>query len=306
MRSRPSERAGRPGTRNSRRSRRSPSPAEFVSVEHAATALAVLADLEPGLVLAMRRDHLGREVIDGRDLPADARCGAAGLFTLSAPSDSLVVGVSFVGRPSSGEPTRIDVALTAAGSVRSQIHRDGDVTAVEGSAGGVVVDALHRMLGLPAPGPRPPLTALVAGVWLHQILAPTVQNRAPTWAEVAWAAVDPLAHLGRSASVPVPGDLTSRIPPSEEAIAAEMQELADGASWEDLRRAASIGRMRAPQLDPGEAAWMDTTMFARWMVDSFPALSTTTDVLDMLGAADIAERIRAVLRRLDPLPAPGT
>jgi len=302
---RPRIRAGRAQLRRALSSQRSPSPAELVSSEHTLLALGILADLVPGSVVALHLDHHGRPILDGRDLPGDGRCGGAGLFTLVAPPGSLLVGVTFVGTPSTGDPTRIDVVVSAAGTVGAQVHRDGGVEEVAAPAGGVVVDALHRMLGLATPGPTPPLTDLVVGMWLHQVLTCCTGDRVPTWSDVAWAAVEPTTRVERGTSLRDSTELTrptgcgGGIPPSEEAIAAEMVELADGASWDDLRRAAAIGRMRAPQLDPEEADWMDATMFARWMIESFPSPSAVTELLQSVGASDVADRIRSVLRRLE-------
>lgn len=304
MRSHPRTPASRPTGGSGRPIGRGRTPNTAVPQDHSGEALGVLGELDPGMVVSLRLDGRGRVVIDGRELPFDARCAGAGLFSLEAPPDSLLVGVSFTGTPSMelpcdrdpDEAIRIDVAVTAAGSVHSQVHCDGGVAPVDGTAGGVVVDALHRVLGLAVPGPPPTLRALVAGMWLQQVLLAATDGRVPTWAEAAWAAVDPLAVT----DAPAPTDpLTAVVPPSEEAVAAEMAELADGASWEDLRRAAAIGRMRVPQLDPEEAGWMDATMFARWMVDSFPPPAVATDRLERIGALDLADRVRSVLRRLD-------
>ena len=108
-----------------------------------------------------------------------------------------------------------------------------------------------------------------------------------------------LAHLDPGGDGPLRG-----LPPSPETVVTAMQRLADEAAWDDLRRAAAIGRMAAPDLDPDEAAWMDATMFARWMVDSFPSPARALGLLRRSGAHDAADRIEQVLERLDPPPLP--
>lgn len=269
--------------------------------EQVDAALQLLAELEPASVITLLPESSGRLLLGIRDLPPDPRCAGAGLFGLEVPVPCSLVGLSFTGETGhtgdggpadAAGPVRVDAVVTSSGRVHSQIHRsDGEPSPVEGQAGGVVVDALHRVLGLPSPGEAPPLIAMVVGLWFHQVLRLLGDGRRPSWADVA------AAHLAPAHGAPTG---IGRLPPSEEVVAESMQELADEADWESLRSAAAIGRMAAPELAPDEAGWMDTTMFARWMVDSFPTAGTVLSRLADAGAHDVVDRVHNVLDRLEP------
>ncbi len=280
------------------RSSRSTRPADPLAPDRIEAALGLLARLEPASLITLRPERSGDLVVAVADLPPDPRCAGAGLFCLDAPAPCSLVGLSFTGDPAPPDgdgPVRVDAVVTTSGQVHSQIHRPGrEPSPVTGAAGGVVVDALHRVLGLPAPGEAPPLIAMVIGLWLHQVLPLTAGGRRPSWAEVAAAHFGPAHGPDAGPGIGGPGCP----PPSEEVVAESMQELADEADWEDLRRAAAIGRMAAPELAPEEAGWMDTTMFARWMVDSFPSPDAVLTRLTDAGAHDVADRVRDVLERL--------
>lgn len=182
---------------------------------------------------------------------------------------------------------RVDALVTADGEIHSQVHRPDGPTPVPGPAGGVVIDALHRVLAIPVPGQAPPLIDLVAGMWFHQVMRLIDLGSDLGWAELAAAHLQPDRR-------PTP----SLPPPSEEVVAASIRRLAEDASWEHLRTAAAIGRLTAPELDPHEADWMDATMFGRWMVDSFPSFDSLAFRLSDLGADDALRRISAVMARL--------
>ncbi|UDY37025.1 hypothetical protein [Dermatobacter hominis] len=315
-RSRPSRRSRASAARSARaahearrRATALPGVDTDLTPERVDTVLALLAGLPPGTLVAIRPDGPDHVAFGLRELAPDPRCGGAGLFGLDAPDGSVVVGLSFEGvsEPSDApprapsdpplddvDPTRVDVLVTAQGQVHSRIHDHVQPPPkVRRPARGIVVDALHRTLGLPAPGDPPPLTELVARMWLHEVLRRWDGDAVPTWADAA------VAHLDPGGDEPLRG-----LPPSPEAVVASMQRLADEAAWDDLRRAAAIGRMAAPDLDPDEAAWMDATMFARWMVDSFPSPARALDLLRRAGAHDAADRMEQVLDRLDPPPVP--
>lgn len=264
-----------------------------IDLEEVDGVMSVMADLPDGTVVFIGPDSPGRARVGTGALRADPRCTGAAMFGLRAPSDAALVGLCFSGRPTTdtvADRRRVDVVVTAAGVIRAMAHDDGVRTPTAGEPSGVVVDALHRMLALPVPGGPPPLTDLVVGLWMAGIRSLVESSPSPTWAEIA--SLHP--------SAPGTGAAAAADPPTPAAVAASTCGLAADATWADLHHAAAIGRMTAPELDAAEAAWMDTTMFARWMVDSFPATRDVLQHLRRCGSDAAARCVEVVLERLDP------
>lgn len=244
--------------------------------------------------LADQTCHPDSFLIGIRDLPADPRCAGAGLFGLDLPDECELAAVSFTGscsEPLDAPDVRVDALVTATGEIHSQVHHPDGPAPVSGRAGGVVVDALHRTLGLPAPGSPPPLVDLVTGMWFHQVMRLIDRGCDLGWANIAAAHLRPDGGVGRARGLQPPA--------SEEVVAASIRRLADDASWDRLRTAVVIGRLAAPELDAEEAEWMDATMFGRWMADSFPSFDTLSHRLTDVGAADAVQRIGSVMSRLN-------
>lgn len=268
-----------------------------------AHVLEILRGLDPFVLLAYRSGR-GRGEVSVHQLVPDPRGGAAALFGIRAPVGSSVVGASFLGVERStedgaaGAEVRIDVTVGRGGVVRSTVRHAATGDPVRpmddgGPTDGRVVDALHRVLGVPSPGGPPPLEELLTGLWMLQV-APLIDRtppgRGPGWADVA--ALHPEAPAGTRR----PG----AVPASAESLAEATVALTAGESWERLRRSAAAGRFDAPELDPADAAWMDTTLFARWMVESFPPTDRVLGALRSRGAHGAADGIESVLRLLPP------
>jgi len=283
--------------------------------------LDVLSQLDSSTVLTVLPGKRGSVHIGVRVLPPDPRCAGAGLFGMDLSDGCQLAAVSFSGSCSAppdgpggtdvrvdgsgghhesgdhdwpggrewpgGHDVRVDALVTATGEIHSQVHHPEGPAPVSGRAGGVVVDALHRVLGIPVPGQAPPLLDLVTGMWFHEVMRLIDSGSGLGWADVAAAHLQP-----DSRSTP------SLPPASEEVVAASIRRLADDACWERLRMAAVVGRLAAPELDAHEAEWMDATMFGRWMVDSFPSFDALSRRLHDVGAPDAALRIAGVLSRL--------
>lgn len=276
--------------------------------------LSVMAGLDDPTIVLVQPDGNDHALFGVRELPFDPRCIGAGMFGMRAPAGTALVGLTFSGLgqplpgdlgpfdPGSndafdegavdGDLRRVDVVVTADGATDARIHDDHGFSAPSGTPTGVVIDALHRLIGLPTPGATPPLTELVAGLWMAEILRICISGRRPGWAEV-------VAALDGAAVGSAPDRFTAATPAD---VAATMQQLTDEASWQDLHRAAAIGRMAAPDLSAEEAAWMDTAMFARWMTESFPTVALVRDELRVISALDVLDGVDAVLERLDPVP----
>lgn len=272
-------------------------------------ALEMMAGLDDDTVMFLHADGPHRSRLGLRELVSDPRCAGAGMFGMQAPMGVDLVGCCFRGRPgaasvaasiaaepvawpvedSDGRGCRVEVVVAADGRIDARVHHDDGRLTLTAAPSGIVVDALHRLIGLPVPGAPPPLTSLVAGMWMAQVLRLPLLTPGPAWAEVA------AVHPGATPD----GDPSGA--PSPQRVAASMHRLAQEASWEDLHHAASVGRMPAPELDASEAAWMDTTMFARWMTDSFPPPADALAVLAGMGATDAVRGVEAVLAHLGGL-----
>lgn len=287
----------------------------FGTAEHDLdSVLSLMADLDDGTLVLAMPDGSDRAVMSTHAIPTDPRCAGAGLFGLRAPDGAALVGLCFTGHQRLTIPhhagdggvdpgrTRVDVVVATGGAVRARI-RPADAVGIDRSdatrplgavdaPGGIVVDALHRVLARDTPGERPPLTRLVAGLWMAEILDVAAAHAVPTWDAVG------AAHDGAAERLRRDGDT------SPARIAERMRRLVEEASWEDLHHAAAIGRMTAPELEPHEAGWMDTTMFARWMSDSFPTVEEVTSLLGERGAVDAVDGIEQTLALLGSAPRP--
>jgi hypothetical protein len=238
------------------------------------------------------RDHVD---VATRTVPVDARCGSAGLFGITAPRGTAAVGVvarGLAGRavPLDGSglvdvarsPTSVVLAVHRRGGVRARLH-DGSSAGSVGTGGdpgaegaqGVLVDGLHRVLGLPSPGQPPPVVDLLHGWWSRALLDRVAVGRCSVADAVA---LHPAADgstgpdIGRLAAVTV--------------------GMATAAAWSRLRQAAA--RAGAGELAPDEAAWMDDTMFARWVVEPLPTIDRAVDTLQRSGCVGTAAFVAEV------------
>jgi hypothetical protein len=147
----------------------------------------LLGNLDPYLLVVVLSGGTEPADLAVRPIPADPRCGGAGLFGLTAPAGSLLVGASFPARHDDTHAL-VDILVTRTGTVRSRLReQDAAPEDLPTPAGGVIVDALHRLLGLPAPGEPPPLGSLYMGLWLHQLLPLALDGRRLTWAAAVGA-----------------------------------------------------------------------------------------------------------------------
>lgn len=222
------------------------------------------------------------------ELPPDERTGAAGLFCLVAEPSWTAIGVGFGGRARHMETrevvstdVRAAVVVTRQGDVASRMLVDGTDQSDSG-AGGVIVDSLHRALGLPSPGRCPTAAELAVDVWAHQVLELVLLEGHITWEQAV------LLHPGH------PGG-GGPIGPSEEMLVEATHRAAVGFDWADLHERTASGRRQVPDLTPEEAAWMDTTMFARWVTGSLPDAQFVVRTLRSHGCEQVAERLLAVI-----------
>jgi hypothetical protein len=80
---------------------------------------------------------------------------------------------------------------------------------------------------------------------------------------------------------------------------------ADGFSWAALHQRAATGHATVHELSASEAAWMDTTMFGRWVTGALPDPSVVVGMLRAHGCGDVAERLQRVVEDVRRISAPG-
>lgn len=224
-------------------------------------------------------------------LPHDERAIAAGLFTMRAEPGWTAVAATFSGRARHPDSGRVAghadgaVVVDRLGGVASMLRVDNlPVTPMPegGPVGGLTVDALHRMLGLPSPGEPPHPALLSLALWCELLLQHGAQGDTTTWADAV--ALHP-GRPGRSGPGG-PGGRDSQgdgaahrsVDASIETVAEATMRAEDDLSWARMHRRACAGH-GAPDLSIEEVRWMDPTLYARWLLGSFPDPVLTAEVL---------------------------
>jgi len=267
-------------------------PADDPSIPHpdAWHLLGLVAELEPGILIAgpigrPRRDaatphtrtphtrtpHAGQAPGPGalfiRPLRPGGRASTTDLFGLLAPPGTQAVALALTGRADTDAAphrVRVEVAVDADGRSRSRVRSaaDGHVLVEDDDASGLLVDALHRVLGLAAPGPPPPFGRLVLGVWCAGLAAALRAGGPLTWPRAA--ALHPAVSSHPSTSP------LEHPPPSPESIAEWTTAVDAPSRWESLRRRVATGS-HVVDLRPSDADWMDATTFGRWYLGGLPS-----------------------------------
>lgn len=237
--------------------------------------LDLLASLDPEAVVMFRPVDDVHVDVSVSELGVDGRCAAAGLIGLRAPEGTSAAGVTIVAaspEPDGSEWTaRVSVALDDGGRLAHRIDpRPEPLGEESGPPSGLLVDALHRVLGLASPGEPPMLWELALGWWLRDV------------AEAArdadgWSAADMVhMHPGLDRADGADG---GRLPTAAE-IASATEEVVGDTSWARLHDLASRGPGGLPDLTAEDAAWMDPTMFARWVVGGLPPAAAVAAALE--------------------------
>jgi hypothetical protein len=192
------------------------------------------------------------------------------LFGWRAPPTAwaLVVVASGHAAPLTDPPPG-DLGTSRAGAVRLAVGaaRTGETAArLSGShvvrdhapAGGRLLDTLRRSLSLPTPAPPEGTARLLAVLWLASIAA------AGLGPSIGWPAA---VRLHPAASL-----LSAR---GEHLGTRQLEGILTVApstwTWEVLRRAEIRTTTVVPLCSAGTAKWMDTGMYARWVLARLPA-----------------------------------
>lgn len=240
-------------------------------------------------------------------VPSDDRGGAAGLFGIRAPRSWHGVALKVGGTArrldsgrSAGEASSV-VALTRWRELASTLELDGvpvqapgptpddpDRPAGPGTPQGLMIDSLHRILGLPSPGDPVCTPVMATTLWLSDLLQLVFERGSLTWADAVHA--HPL--LGADAGVP----------PSVETVIETTCRATKLVNWQRLHSRAVAADEPSAGLTPAELSWMDATMFSRWVLSSFPDPLDVIEILVELGcdrtAARLSEAVTGIMSRL--------
>ncbi|MBU6328496.1 MAG: hypothetical protein KGR18_00915 [Acidobacteria bacterium] len=175
---------------------------------------------------------------------------------------------------------------------RSTIRLGPDRTIREGR----VPDLCRRILALPTEPPPPDMAAFVLDAWLAIIARAALLTPGLGWGEVL--ALGPFMHL----------DPTERLHEgtTPAAVASALCATARSLDWHRYREVC-IATAGCPVsgLSPTAVAWMDTGMFARWTIDSLPAVDELLALLEPTLAPSAFDRLWAAIslaRPHDPPP----
>lgn len=197
-----------------------------------------------------------------------------GAIAIVAPS---VVATSSTHRYRDGA---LALAVNRAGESASLLTTTTGITDTS-EPHGWLVDAALRTMELPtAPEPAPTLLYPIV-VWLDRIMISILHT--PATQPVSWSTVSNLC--------PVPPRWRSTDPVDLGATLGSTTR-----SWEQLHAAARAGTTRAAGVSPEIAAWMDTPMFARWCLGSYPDPASLRGDVEFLAPPEIAENIDTTLR----------
>ncbi len=229
-------------------------------------------------------------------LDPDHRGVAAGLFGLRALPGWQTVALTVSGSArhmdtaeSLGDACGI-IAVDLHGGVASRLHVDGteqhrqcsETAGTDELPGGTIVDALHRVLGLPSPGDPPSAAHLALALWYLDLVARCEQGCASSWNEAV------ALHPGSPCTVEHPV-----VDVSVEAVVEATLRTEGALSWSRMHRRALSGH-GSPSLTHDEVAWMDPTFYGRWVMGSLPDVEMAVTALTIEGQQLTAERVAAV------------
>lgn len=274
------------------------------------TELATLVDLTrqlPGFSLVGFDSSSQPPRADVASLPFDERSPAAGMFGMKAPREWQAMGVTLQGVArqlgSADAPggkignVVTGVVVTRDGEIGSFIGPDPDgdddgsgaIGALDDTTpDGLVVDAMHRVFGLPSPGEQPDAAEMIMCLWLDDILTILRRERRIDWAQMV------RIHPAIEGAMPTP----AVIPPSDEMIVEATRRSREYVDWTRVHRRATNAHSWTGGLNPEEVKWMDTTMFARWTLSLLPNVAMVTTVLSDFGCHYEAERLNELSAQL--------
>lgn len=273
----------------------------------AARLLALLAELPPPTVAGLEPtdDALQFHL---RPIDDDPRGTLAGLFELVVPESWQAIAVCVEGSedsPGADAESDVDIRalLTRSGELCTRI--DGtehvvqfDPSIADDAPSGLLVDCLHRILGMPSPGSPPDPVDVALGTWAQSMIERLFDRGDLSWADAV--ALHPGTPRTTRSSAHSPID------PSIETMVEATFRSTENWSWERMHRRARQGSVTAA-LTASEASWMDTTMYGRWVMSHLADPIGVADLLDSHDFREVAVGLRAVVEGVehwrDPLTA---
>lgn len=237
-----------------------------------------------------------------RPLVPDDRCATGSLFGFDAPTEWDVTGVVLTGigrciddRSTVRGTVTSAVVVDRAGQVAEHVESEQPLRRRDAATPprlhplersrsgphGLAVDTLLRTFGLPAAGEAPPAEHLGITMWTMAVAAALCEGPV-TWRRIV--EVHPASPMH-------PG---AHFVPVATMLARTLGEYSAALSWERIHTRASTGESLPLDLGAREAAWMDSTMYARWVLTSMPSPCA---VLDAVSQSDelTGRRFREVL-----------
>ena len=241
----------------------------------------------------------------------DPRGTLAGLFEIVVPQSWQAVALCVEGRadaPDDDQDADVDirVLLTRSGELCTRIDSVGGGEQVpattthpskaaagdaesQGVPSGLLVDCLHRLMGLATPGSPPDPVDIALGIWAQAMLERLFDHGDLSWTD----AVE--LHPGQPGGTSAPSGSVS---PSIETLVEATFRSTDDWDWARVHRRARHGSVRA-RSTPGEAAWMDTAMYGRWVMSHLADPLGVADLLDSHDFGAVAAGLRAVVDGVD-------
>ena len=243
------------------------------------------------------------EAAGGQDRPVRALytggVGEAGDFTLLPGLDELLGWRAPPEVWATGMLTRGTATLLEGGNARGQrcqvacvVDRWGSVAGrvrfddagagrdrgsiVEAPGEGRMLEVLQRCMGLPTAAPRQSVAFVLVAAWMARAGEAAVDAGGPLGWDDLVALMPAGALLGPADIRPAAGGL--------DMLTGSMAAALPAWDWDEVRRRWIDRRLCIAGVEPDLAAWMDTGMLCRWMLDA-------TQPLDML--------VRAGLRAVD-------
>jgi hypothetical protein len=188
-----------------------------------------------------------------------------------APSGP-AVSIGWDSGPGPAVPVALAVGVDRTGATASRLTGVEAITAAN-PAGGRLVDTLRRNLDVPTPAAPEGTARFLAVAWLAAVRGATfIRPASAGWASDGHAAA--ASALGWPAVLrlhPAARLLSAR---GEHLSTTELEgvvELAQSTwTWDVLRRAESTNASIVPLCPPGAASWMDSGMYARWVLADLP------------------------------------
>ncbi len=282
-------------------------PADDLFARHGLDAerlLTTLGDLPPSTVAGLEptEESLLIHLAPIRD---DPRGTLAGLFELVVPRSWQAVAVCVEGRAADGdvpdEEADVDIRalLMRSGALCTRIdgpdgteqrppttsHPSQRRSPPDGAPSGLLVDCLHRVLGLATPGEPPDPVDVALGTWAQALIEHLFDRGDLSWPDAI------ALHPGSPGALP---EARTSVTPSIETLVEATFRSTDDWDWDRVHRRARHGSIRAA-LTPGEAAWMDTPMYGRWVVSHLAEPLDVADLLDSHEFDAVAAGLRAVV-----------